>query len=96
MPVAIWNSVVIARAEAEEVQIVDNNVYFPIAAVARQFLQPSTHTSVCASKGVASYYDVVVDGQVNFNAAWTYRDPNEAAVQVAGMLAFWKGVTVQP
>ncbi len=96
MPVASWNGVVIAKADAGEVRIVENNVYFPLSAVRQEFLQPSSHTSVCAWKGVASYYDVVVDGVVNFNAAWVYREPREAAGQIGGMLAFWKGVTVQP
>ena len=92
---ASWNGVLIAEASADEVRIVENSVYFPLSAVRQDYLQPSTHPSVCGWKGVASYYDVVVDGKVNFNAALIYREPREAASQIAGMLAFWKGVTVQ-
>jgi uncharacterized protein (DUF427 family) len=35
-----------------------------------------------------------VDGAVNANAAWTYPEPKEAAQQIQGRVAFWKGVTV--
>ena len=43
---------------------------------------------------MASYYNVVVDGQVNKDAAWTYPTPKPAAKQIAGYVAFWRGVQV--
>jgi len=46
-------------------------------------------------KGLASYHDVVVDGNRNADAAWYYPEPKEAAAQIAGYLAFWRGVTVE-
>ncbi len=95
MPVASWNGVVIADAADDEVAIVDNNVYFPLERVRQEYLQPSTHHSSCPWKGVASYYDLVVDGQVNQNAVWTYRTPFDAAAQIRDKVAFWKGVQVQ-
>ena len=52
-----------------------------------------SHT-VCGWKGRASYYDVVVDGEVNENAAWYYPETLEAANNIRGYVAFWKGVTV--
>jgi uncharacterized protein (DUF427 family) len=45
---------------------------------------------------VASYYDVVVDGQVNKDAAWYYPTPKPAARNISGYIAFWRGVQVQP
>jgi len=94
MPTATWNGAVIAEARDDEVQIVDNNVYFPLSAVKQDYLQPSATESVCSWKGTANYYSLLVDGQTNRDAVWTYRAPLEAARKIAGHVAFWKGVTV--
>lgn len=94
MPKATWNGAVIAEASADEVEIVEHNVYFPPERVKREYLQPNSHTTLCPWKGVASYYDVVVDGKVNQNAAWYYPAPSEAARQIKGRIAFWHGVEV--
>jgi uncharacterized protein (DUF427 family) len=94
MPKAIWNGVVIAEASDSEVQMVENNLYFPPSRVNHAYLQASEKHSVCGWKGTASYYDVVVDGKVNENAAWYYPTPMEAAGQITGYIAFWRGVNV--
>ena len=94
MPTASWNGAVIAQANDEQVELVENNVYFPLSAVKQEYLRPSSHTTVCPWKGTASYYDLVVDGAVNANAAWYYPQPKEAAKQIAGHVAFWRGVSV--
>lgn len=94
MPTAIWNGKVLAQAESGEVQRVEGNVYFPPGKVERAFLKPSDTHTVCGWKGTASYYDVVVDGQVNKDAAWYYPDAKDAAKHVQGFVAFWKGVEV--
>ena len=95
MPTARWNGAVIAQATDAQVQVVENNIYFPLSVVTQDYLRPSSHTSVCPWKGTASYYDVVVDGQVNANAAWYYPQPKDAAKQIAGHVAFWRGVSVE-
>ena len=41
MPKAIWNNIVIAEAPDNAVEIVEGNVYFPLAAVHQEYLQPS-------------------------------------------------------
>lgn len=94
MPTASWNGAVIAQATDEQVELVENNVYFPLSAVKQEYLRPSSHTTVCPWKGTASYYDLVVDGQTNANAAWYYPAPKDAAKQIAGHVAFWRGVSV--
>jgi uncharacterized protein (DUF427 family) len=92
---ATWNGAVIAEAPADAIEVVENNVYFPIDTVNQELLQPShTHTS-CSWKGTASYYDIVVSGQVNQDAAWYYPAPKDAARQITGRVAFWKGVRVE-
>ncbi len=90
---AIWNGAVLA--ESAETVIVEGNHYFPPDAVRREHLRDSSHTSICGWKGTASYYDVVVDGKVNRNAAWYYPTPKGAAAQIAGRIAFWNGVKVE-
>lgn len=95
MPTASWNGVTIAQARDNEVHIVENNVYFPLSSVRQEFLRPSDTTTRCPWKGTANYYSLVVDGETNRDAAWYYREPLEAAKDIAGHLAFWKGVTVR-
>jgi uncharacterized protein (DUF427 family) len=94
MPRAIWKDVVIA--DADETVIVEGNHYFPPGSVDERYLQQSERTSVCPWKGRASYVDVVVDGEVNPAAGWTYPDPTFAAKGIAGHVAFRHGVTVEP
>jgi uncharacterized protein (DUF427 family) len=83
-------------AESDRCVVVEGNQYFPPDSVRRALLEPSDHTSVCPWKGTALYYDVVVNGKRNPNAAWYYPSPLPAAKQIAGRIAFWKGVKVEP
>jgi uncharacterized protein (DUF427 family) len=94
MPTAIWNGAIIAEAADHEVEIVEQNVYFPLARVRREYLKDSSHTTLCPWKGVASYYDIEVGGQLNRNAAWYYPAAKEAAKAIEGRIAFWHGVEV--
>jgi uncharacterized protein (DUF427 family) len=90
---ATWNGSVIA--ESDDTVVVEGNHYFPADSVNREYLVDSTHHTVCHWKGVASYYDVAVDGDVNRGAAWYYPDPSPAASQIAGYIAFWRGVALE-
>ena len=94
MPKATWNGKVIAQADESEVQLVEGNVYFPPLKVERALLKSSDTHTFCPWKGTASYYDVVVDGKTNKDAAWYYPDTKDAAKHVKGYVAFWKGVEV--
>jgi uncharacterized protein (DUF427 family) len=89
---AVWNGTVIA--ESEDTVVVEGNHYFPRASVKSTLLEPSAHTSVCPWKGTANYYTVKVDDKRNENAAWYYAEPKDAAKQIKGRVAFWKGVSV--
>lgn len=90
---ALWNGVVIAESDATIV--VEGNHYFPPDSIKREYLRESATHTVCGWKGVASYYDVVVNDAVNRDAAWYYPDPKEAARRIAGYIAFWRGVKVE-
>ena len=89
---ASWKGTVIASSDV--IVTVEGNAYFPPEALQAGCFQPSSHRSVCGWKGEAHYYDVVVDGAVNANAAWFYPDPKPAAAEIRGRVAFWKGVSV--
>ena len=93
MAQAIRNGKVIA--ESDRTEIVEGNHYFPAEAVKTEYLKESDHHTVCSWKGTASYYNLEVDGQVNENAVWYYPDPKKGAEQVAGRIAFWRGVRVE-
>lgn len=89
---AIWNDTVIATSD--ETVVVEGNHYFPASSVDQSVLRPSSKTTTCPWKGTASYYSVEIDGKVNTDAAWVYPEPKAAAAEIAGYLAFWKGVEV--
>ncbi|GAB3246018.1 DUF427 domain-containing protein [Chitinimonas naiadis] len=90
---AIWNGEVIA--ESDDTVVVEGNHYFPITALNRSYIQPSDTHTVCSWKGEASYYTLQVHGQLNPDAVWYYPDPKDAAQQVRGRVAFWKGVEIK-
>ena len=87
---ATWNGAVLA--ESDKTIVIEGNHYFPPDTINREYFQDSSTHTTCPWKGEASYYDVVVDGQVNKDAAWYYPSPKEAAKHIAGYVAFWKGV----
>jgi uncharacterized protein (DUF427 family) len=90
---ATWNGAVIA--EGSRTVIVEGNHYFAPEDVNRDYLRESDYHTTCPWKGLASYYDVVVDGQVNKDAAWYYPTPKPAADAIKGRIAFWRGVKVE-
>lgn len=93
MPRALWKGAVIA--ESDRSHVVENNHYFPPDTVRREHIRPSDTHTTCGWKGEASYYDVVVGGEVNHDAAWYYPNPKPAAQEIRGWVAFWRGVTVE-
>ncbi len=94
MPKATWKGAVLAASDRCE--IVEGNYYFPPDAVAREYFRDSATHTTCPWKGTASYFDVVVNGETNKDAAWYYPDPKDAAGQIKGHVAFWRGVQIEP
>lgn len=94
MPKASWNGTVLAQSDRTEV--VEGNHYFPPDAIERNYFKESPTHSVCPWKGTASYYSLDVDGKENKDAAWYYPTPKDAAKNITGYIAFWKGVEVTP
>ncbi|MGA7933521.1 MAG: DUF427 domain-containing protein [Kovacikia sp.] len=90
---ATWNGAVLA--ESSHCEVVEGNQYFPPDSINRQYFKESNTHTTCPWKGIASYYDVEVDGKVNKDAAWYYPQPKDAANNIAGHIAFWRGVKVE-
>ena len=89
---ATWKGQVLAESDAT--RVVEGNHYFPTDSINRQFFRESRTQTLCPWKGEASYYDVVVDGEVNRDAAWYYPEPKPAAAEIRDRVAFWRGVEV--
>ena len=89
---AIWNDTVIA--ESDDTVVVEGNHYFPPEGVNSEYLKESRHRSICLWKGMARYYSIEVDGELNRDAAWYYPRPIRPAAKIKGRIAFWHGVKV--
>jgi len=90
---ATWNGVTIA--ESDDTVIVEGNHYFPESSLNRQYVTFSNHRTSCPWKGQAQYYSLIVNGEMNPDAVWYYAQPLEAAAEITGRVAFWKGVKVE-
>ena len=75
--------------------MVEGNHYFPVESVNMKLMNPSDNHTTCPWKGEASYYSIEVGGEKNIDAAWYYSEPKEAASNIKGRVAFWKGVEVK-
>jgi uncharacterized protein (DUF427 family) len=82
-------------AESDKTVVVENNHYFPKDAINQEYFKESNTHTTCPWKGVASYYSIEVDGQVNKDAAWYYPTAKDRAKNIEGYIAFWKGVKVE-
>lgn len=89
---ARWHNTTLA--ESDEWIELEGNIYFPPDKVRHEFLRPGNTTTTCPWKGIARYYDVVVDGEVNPDAAWYYPEPKSEAREIRNYIAFWKGIEV--
>lgn len=89
---AIWHNSTLA--ESDDTVVVEGNHYFPPDSINTELFKTTEHHTICPWKGTASYYDIIVDGEVNKNAAWYYPEPKQAANQIKNYVAFWNGVEV--
>ena len=90
---ATWNGAVIAQSD--DLVVVEGNQYFPESSLNRDYITFSNHKTSCAWKGQASYYSLIVNGELNTDAAWYYADPKPEAESIKGRVAFWKGVKIE-
>ena len=90
---AIWNGATLA--DSEDTVVLEGNHYFPPESLNRDHVVFSNHRTSCPWKGQAHYYNLLVNGELNTDAAWYYPEPTEAASEIKGRVAFWKGVKVE-
>ena len=90
---AVWNGETLG--ESSDYKEVEGNIYFPPESVKWDYFQDGDKQYTCPWKGKAKYYDLVVHGKVNKNAAWSYPEPKPAAESIRGHVAFGGGVEVQ-
>ncbi len=90
---ATWKGAVLA--ESDDVVRLEGNAYFPPGSLRSEHFRASRAHSLCPWKGIASYYDIVVDDAVNPQSAWYYRHPIPWARKIKGRVAFWGGVQVE-
>lgn len=93
MKQAIWEGQILA--ESDDIVIVEGNAYFPKESIRQAYFEDSDTNSFCGWKGEASYYTLRVNGKTNPDAAWYYAAPKQAAEEIRGRVAFWKGVEVK-
>jgi uncharacterized protein (DUF427 family) len=93
MAKAIWENTVLA--ESDRTIEIEGNQYFPPDAIRQEFLKPNDHHTTCPWKGLASYYDIEINGKKNSSAAWYYPEPKPEAKQIKDYVAFWRGVRVE-
>ena len=90
---AIWNGTVVA--ESDDTVVVEGNHYFPADSREEGIPAAQQHQDACArGRAKRVYHTLFVDGNANPDAVWYYPDPKEAAAQIKGRVAFWKGVQV--
>jgi len=90
---ATWNGTTIA--ESDDTVLVEGNHYFPRSSLKQEFISFSNHKTSCAWKGQASYYSLMINGELNTDAVWYYADPKPEAEAIRNRVAFWKGVKVE-
>jgi uncharacterized protein (DUF427 family) len=90
---ATWHGATLAQSN--DSVVVEGNHYFPASSINHAFFRDSTTHTICPWKGEASYYDISINGAVNKDAAWYYPEPKDAAANIKGRVAFWKGVVIE-
>ena len=63
--------------------------YIPRSDVDIRLLKRTNHMTHCPYKGDASYFSIVVHGQVSENAVWSYEDPLPGVAAIKGYVAFY-------
>lgn len=76
-------------AESDKTIVIEGSHYFPPDSINMAYFSANDKHTVCHWKGVASYFDIKVDGQEAASAAWVYPEPSEAAAGIKDYVAFY-------
>lgn len=86
---AFWDETLIAQSN--DVKVVEGDYFFPHDSLNKEYFVPSATRSISPREGEAHYYDIVVGGATNKDAAWFYPHPINVP-EITNYVAFWKGV----
>ena len=89
---AVWKGAVVAQSE--QTIIIESNHYFPRNSLVEKYFIESDKKTQCPWKGDASYLSIKIESEFNQDAAWFYPKTKDAAREITGMVAFWRGVEV--
>ena len=92
---AVWKNTVIA--ESNDTIRSQSKDYFPPESVKKEYLRESETRTMDPYRGPVSYYDIVIGGDVNKDAAMYLTEAKGANRQVNNYIAFSesKGVTIE-
>ena len=63
--------------------------YLPPEDIRMELLEPSEHSTYCPFKGHASYWTLRLNGHVEENLVWSYKDPYPEVAGLRGYLSFY-------
>ncbi len=89
---AIWNGKLLALSD--KTVRVERAYYFPKSSLRMEFFRPSVSRRPDPWLGMAHFYDIVVDGKINADAAWYFPKPKPQGKAVEGKIAFARNVEV--
>lgn len=97
---AIWNDVVIAEANKNDLIFIEQCWYFPPSSIKQEYLKLSDTPYTCPWKGVCQYFNISDDNISSPDAAWSYPDPLPGSLEIikkdyANYVAFWREVEVK-
>jgi uncharacterized protein (DUF427 family) len=96
---AVWNDIVIAEADKDDLIYIEQNWYCPPASVKTDYLRKSDTPYTCPWKGVCQYFDVGEAENWSADNAWSYPEPKSSAIDTVkkdftNYVAFWRDVQV--
>lgn len=65
--------------------------YLPPKDVNSDYLVKASGTSFCEWKGIATYWNITIDGNILEKAAWSYDAPTESFSAIKGYFSFYPG-----
>ncbi len=89
---AKWKGKIIAQSD--KTKIVENNHYFPMEDIKKEYFKKSESRTRCPWKGEASYFHVKIGDELNKDAAWYYPQASYAAKPIENHVAFWNGIKI--
>ncbi|MCA9914022.1 MAG: DUF427 domain-containing protein [Anaerolineae bacterium] len=63
--------------------------YFPRDDVKMEYFDPTSRSTICEFKGVASYWQITVGDKTEVNAAWSYSRPHKDFEVIRDAICFY-------